>query len=124
MGARGAMGRGEWEERIASDEPDLKLAEGTPLDPLITKKLRRKLEPIFATIVERTVIPIHSGGAELELALDRGYIEVDGSREPINEIEIELKRGDRAEIARIASVSPRQSRSATRRWRRRSEATC
>src|SRR4029077_8663151 len=37
-GARGAMGRDEWEESIASDEPDLKLAEGTALEPLITKK--------------------------------------------------------------------------------------
>jgi inorganic triphosphatase YgiF len=101
-GARGAMGRDEWEESIASDEPDLKLAEGTPLEPLITKKLRRKLKPIFETIVERTVIPVHSGDAELELALDRGHVEADGSREPINEIEIELRRGERTEIARIA----------------------
>ena len=84
------------------DEPDLKLAEGTPLEPLITKKLRRKLKPIFGTIVERTAIPVHSGEAELELALDRGHIEADGSREPINEIEIELKRGERTEIGKIA----------------------
>jgi triphosphatase len=101
-GARGAMGRDEWEKSIASDEPDLKFAEDTALEPLITKKLRRKLKPIFETVVERTAIPVHSGDAELELALDRGYIEANGSREPINEIEIELRRGERTEIARIA----------------------
>jgi inorganic triphosphatase YgiF len=101
-GGRAAIGRGEWGERIASDEPNLKLAEGTPLEPLITKKLRRKLKPIFQTVVERTAIPVHSGEAELELALDRGHIEADGSCEPINEIEIELRRGGRTEIARLA----------------------
>jgi inorganic triphosphatase YgiF len=101
-GARGAMGRGEWEKRIASDEPDLKLAEGTPLEQLITKKLRRKLKPVFETVVERIAIPVHSGDAELELALDRGHIDADGNRELISEIEIELKRGEPTEIARIA----------------------
>ena len=85
--ARGAMGRDEWEQSIASDAPDLKLAKGTPLEPLISKKLRRKLKPIFETVVERTAIPVHYGEAELELALDRGHIEADGSREPISEFD-------------------------------------
>jgi len=36
-GARGAFGRDEWEERIAGDKPDLKLAKGTALEPLAKK---------------------------------------------------------------------------------------
>jgi len=36
-GARGAFGRDEWEERIAGDKPNLKLAKGTALEPLAKK---------------------------------------------------------------------------------------
>src|SRR5438552_12823732 len=45
-GTRGAFGRDEWEEKIDSDTPNLKLADGTALEPLATKKLQRKLKPI------------------------------------------------------------------------------
>jgi inorganic triphosphatase YgiF len=44
-GARGAFERDEWEEEIESDMPNLKLANGTALEPLATKKLRQKLKP-------------------------------------------------------------------------------
>jgi hypothetical protein len=46
-GARDALRRDEWEESIASDEPDLKLAEGTALEPLITKKAAAQAEADF-----------------------------------------------------------------------------
>ncbi len=101
-GARGAFGRDEWEEEIAGDLPDFKLAKGTALEPLATKKRWRKLKPVFETIVERTTIPIRSSEADLELAVDRGQIKARGRREPISEVEIELKHGDRAEIAMVA----------------------
>jgi inorganic triphosphatase YgiF len=98
-GARGSFGRNEWEERIAGDKPVLKLANGTALEPLATKKLQRKLKPEFETVVERAAFPIRSGEADLELAVDHGHIE---AREPVSEIEIELKHGDRSAIATIA----------------------
>jgi inorganic triphosphatase YgiF len=56
-GARGSFGRNEWEERIAGDKPVLKLANGTALEPLATKKLQRKLKPAFETVVERAAFP-------------------------------------------------------------------
>ncbi|HTX23235.1 MAG TPA: CHAD domain-containing protein [Steroidobacteraceae bacterium] len=101
---RAPFGRYEWEQEITGDTPDLKLAHGTALEPLATKKLRRRLKPIFETVIERTTFPIHSEKADLELALDRGHIRVHGSRErePISEIEIEVKRGDPVEIAKLA----------------------
>lgn len=105
-GASGSFERGEWEHEIARDSPDLKLAKGTPLWPLArgrTKKLGRKLKPIFETVVERTIFPIRVDGAEFELALDRGHIRTRGVRhsEPISEIEVELKRGDVRELSKI-----------------------
>ena len=101
-GPRGAFGRDEWEERIAGDKPNLKLANGTALEPLATKKLQRKLKPVFETVVERAAFPIRSGEADLELAVDRGHIKAREWHEPVSEIEIELKEGDRGAIATIA----------------------
>lgn len=101
-GARSAFDRDEWEERIAGDKPNLKLAKGTALEPLATTKLRRKLKPVFETVVERAAFPIRSGEADLEFAVDRGHIKASECREPVSEIEIELKHGDRGAIAMIA----------------------
>jgi triphosphatase len=80
-GARGAFGRDEWEEEVKSDTPDLKLVDGTVLEPLASKKLQRKLNPIFETVVERTIFPIHTGETDLELAVDHGFIKADGRRD-------------------------------------------
>jgi triphosphatase len=101
-GTHGPFGRDEWEEKIDSDTPNLKLADGTALEPLATKKLRRKLKPIFETVVERTTFPIHAGETDLEVAFDHGFIKADGRHEPISEIEIELKHGDPSGIAIVA----------------------
>jgi triphosphatase len=38
--------RDEWEAEIGGEEPDLSLAEGTALEPLLTEKLRRRLKPL------------------------------------------------------------------------------
>ena len=48
-GAAGGLGRGEREDDIKSAQPQLKHAKGTPLAPLVTKKLKRKLRPVFRT---------------------------------------------------------------------------
>ena len=72
------------------------------LEPLASKKLQRKLKPIFETVVERITFPIHSGETDLEVAVDHGFIKADGRREPISEIEIEVKHGDPSGIAMVA----------------------
>src|SRR5690349_12301357 len=38
--------RDEWEAEISSDTPNLSLARGTPLEPLLSRKLRRQLKPV------------------------------------------------------------------------------
>lgn len=101
-GGRGALGRDEWEKEIAGSKPDLKLAKGTALAPLVTKKLHRKLRPIFETVVERVTLPVHSGESDIEIAVDHGYIGAGRAREPISEIEFELKRGSPGDLMHIA----------------------
>ena len=103
-GENGPFGRGEWEYELPGDAPDLKLAKETPLGRFGRRKLKRKLRPIFETVVERTTVPIRADGADLELAIDLGHIKARGVRqhERIAEIEIEVKDGDRLELPRIA----------------------
>src|SRR5215469_2180469 len=102
--AHGPFARGEWEHEIRGKAPDLRLAKKTPLASLATKKLKRKLRPVFETIIDRTIFPIHADGAELELAVDRGHIKARGNRqlERISEIELELKNGAPDALVRIA----------------------
>jgi triphosphatase len=101
-GGRGPLGRDEWEEEVATATPDFSLAKGTALAPLAGKRLRHKLRPIFETAVERLTIPVHSGASDVEVALDRGWIKAGRDRDPINEIELELKSGDLSDVIQLA----------------------
>ena len=67
MRAPRCLPRNEWERDIAGKQPDLDAAHGTALAPLLSKKLRRNLKPMFETHVRRTVYPIHSEGSETQL---------------------------------------------------------
>ncbi|HUO97160.1 MAG TPA: CHAD domain-containing protein [Rhizomicrobium sp.] len=98
----GGFARGEWESEVRTDLPDLAAAGDSPLAKLAGGKLQKKLKPVFETSVMRTAIPLRIGGSEVEIALDRGGIKSGRRRETVSEIEIELKSGDPAEIARLA----------------------
>jgi inorganic triphosphatase YgiF len=100
--ANGISDRNEWEEEVGRAKPDFTRARQTALAPLVTKKLRRRVRPIFETDVQRTVIPVHIGDSELEVAFDRGRIKTGGDHEEISEIEFELKKGKRADLVRLA----------------------
>lgn len=89
--------------------PDLRKASDTPLRKFAAKKLRRKLRPVFKTLVHRTVVPIHAHKAEIELAVDRGKI-VSGRRDiPLAEVELELKNGPRTELFDLARIIERRT---------------
>jgi inorganic triphosphatase YgiF len=92
----------EWETEIDCDQPKLELAHGTALAPLLTTKLTEQLRPVFETCVERLVIPLHIGDSDIELAFDRGRVATVDAKLELAEIEIELKHGDRSEVARLA----------------------
>ena len=103
IGASAALlDRNEWERDIASKQPELDAARDTALEPLLSKKLRRNLKPVFETRVRRTVYPIHSGDSEIELTIDKGKVEAGGQSSPLCEVELELKRGDSADLFKLA----------------------
>jgi len=96
------LGRGEWESQIAGKKPDLNLAKGTALEPLVTRKLRRRLRPLFETRVQRTVYPLVDDAHAIELTVDRGTIDTGKRTVPLCEIELELKRGTAAKLFEVA----------------------
>jgi inorganic triphosphatase YgiF len=100
--AVGLFSRGEWENSITSDTPDLHAARHSPLDSLLTRKLKRALAPVFETRVHRTVLPLDDGDGRIELTLDRGQVRRGRKSAPINEVELELKRGTPADLFRVA----------------------
>ncbi|WFU18380.1 CYTH and CHAD domain-containing protein [Bradyrhizobium sp. CB3481] len=102
------LDRGEWETEIKDGSPDLGEADGTPLEEIASKKLRRKLRPVFKTSVRRITLPIRSKGSEIELAVDRGEITVRGRSSRIEEIELELKRGRPRDLFQLARAVERK----------------
>ncbi|MDF0521570.1 CHAD domain-containing protein [Bradyrhizobium yuanmingense] len=105
----GRFGRGEWETLIESGTPDLTKLNGSPVEAFSSKKLRQKLKPIFKTSVHRVTLPIQRKGSEIELAIDRGKIMVGHRSEPVDEVEIELKRGKPRDLFETADALARRT---------------
>jgi triphosphatase len=99
-----SLSRGEWEHELQSDEPDLRAARGTALEPLLSRKLKRDLEAIFATHVQRTLLPLRSGNSQIELALDEGHVRAGQKSSPLAEVELELKSGKASDLFKAARV--------------------
>jgi triphosphatase len=94
--------RDEWEDEIDGDRPKLSLARQTALAPLLSDDVEKELRPVFETIVERVAMPLRFGRSDIELAFDRGRINTPDHHLSISEFEIELKDGDRRDMAMLA----------------------
>jgi triphosphatase len=98
----GLFDRSEWEHEVKDRDIDLIAASGTALEPLLSVRVRDALRPVFETRVKRTVYQLVRDGSDIEIALDRGEVEAGGRKAPIHELELELKRGEAAELFRLA----------------------
>ncbi|HXL67197.1 MAG TPA: CYTH and CHAD domain-containing protein [Xanthobacteraceae bacterium] len=94
--------RAEWETEIKGARPDLSKAAGTALEPLLEKKVRGPLEPVFETRIARTAFPLHFGRSDIVVALDQGKIDTGRASLPISEVELELTRGKLADLFQLA----------------------
>lgn len=96
--------RMEWEDAIASGHPDFsKITEPALTEIFDDEALRTALIPIFSTEVRRTEWNLtFDNGDQVELALDLGELVVGEKREPINEIELELKGGNAGRLFDLA----------------------
>jgi inorganic triphosphatase YgiF len=94
--------RSEWQTEISGDKPDLRVIDDTPLSKLITKKLRRRLKPIFETRIRRAVYFLNNKKHAIELTFDRGRLDTGDCSIPVCELELELKRGSKDKLFEIA----------------------
>jgi inorganic triphosphatase YgiF len=94
----------EWEREIPNGTLDLDGLEGTALEPLLTPEIRAALRPVFETRVMRHVCRVEQDGSEIEVAIDRGEIATRTHTRPISEVELELKRGKKWALFRLAHV--------------------
>ena len=79
--------------------PCVEIREATGVD---LGELAKRLRPQFETRFMRRAAEIQLDGALIEAALDRGALIAQGRRQPILELELELKRGAPSALARYA----------------------
>jgi inorganic triphosphatase YgiF len=90
----GLARRNEWEVPGLPGEFDFSHVDDKKLRHLL-ESLRAELTPAFTTDFVRNAWLIEpQAGVRIELALDRGWIESEGRRAPICEVELELLEGD------------------------------
>jgi len=126
--APGQTARDEWEVPVPTEALDLAALKTTPAHKLL-KGRRRDLSPRFATTVVRRLRMVELNGALIEAAFDAGELsardpEGGDRREPIYELELELKRGDPAvlfilarRLARDLTIVPVFESKSERGWR-------
>lgn len=101
-GGTGSVRRGEWEHEVSGARPDLNKTGHTPLRDLATRKLPRKLKPVFQTDIHRLAQARRVRKSQIELAVDRGRITAGRRSRPVAELELELKSGHVADLFRLA----------------------
>lgn len=94
--------RSEWEQAIEADQPDLTNVMNTALGPLLTDGVRDALGPVFETRIERTTYHLQQHDTDIVMAIDEGLIIANDLSCPVCEIELELKRGNRSELFKLA----------------------
>lgn len=88
----GLSQRAEYEMTVTRGSPDWTRFSDEAL-ARVPEALREQLVPVFETRFTRTAWQIKSRGAHIEVALDVGEVRAGANREPICEIELELKAG-------------------------------
>ena len=100
----GLSRRNEWE---APTEPGRFDFEALVDDPALASQLTAlaaELVPVFRTDFMRCSWLLEHGGAQVEVALDEGFIGAGASREALLELELELKSGPPEALLDLARV--------------------
>lgn len=101
MPGEGLLSRLEFNHPRSGPELDLRLYQGTPAARVL-ERLAQPLTIRYETQVMRTLRLLRVPGALLEIALDRGFIQASSLQLPVQELEIELKRGSSAALLACA----------------------
>ncbi|MGZ9037417.1 MAG: CYTH and CHAD domain-containing protein [Burkholderiales bacterium] len=86
--------RNEIEAELPGEAPDLSKITNAHLDALFrSSRIAAAVRPVFETSFTRSTRLLELGDAQVEVSLDRGEITCGDRREPLSELELELKRG-------------------------------
>jgi triphosphatase len=98
-----ALDRGEWEAKVDRNLPDIDALKKTPLASFFKKRrVRERLQANFAVEVERLSVTLAIGESRLEAAVDQGSVKAEGRSIPVNELELELKEGEKPALFELA----------------------
>lgn len=95
----GILARQEWEQPAHGATPQIEADH--PLCDALGKDAAQ-LAPSFEILTERSIWEVPGKDAEIELAIDRGEVLAGGASTRFTEMELELKRGDRAAVFALA----------------------
>ncbi|TXR46326.1 CHAD domain-containing protein [Phyllobacterium endophyticum] len=98
LAADGALSRDEWEVAVTTMAPELDRFDDPKVAALISELPRAHLNQVFATKIRRHTLTVDLMEAEIEIAFDRGIIEVGSHLERLSEVELELKQGSPAAL--------------------------
>jgi hypothetical protein len=109
--AGGLHERQEWNIESLGAEPSLDYFDGTTVGPRLREAVSgAPLIPLFCTTFDRTTVTVQKNDSTIEIAVDIGEIVAGDQREPIKEIELELKSGNRTDLlmlgSHVAQISP------------------
>lgn len=109
-----AQDRPEWEVELPDGTPDLR-AFG---DPAVLERtglvLPEELSPVFVSRMQRDSVLVDwpvgkSSTTQIEVDIDVGWLEADGRKEPLAEIELELKQGSPVALFELAQALRRSA---------------
>lgn len=96
--------RAESEARVTGFQPDLsRIDDKAFAEVLRLPRIRDELKPVFVTDFKRSrrLLELDTGTL-IEVSIDRGVIRSGAHVEPMAELELELKAGDRAQLYELA----------------------
>ena len=94
----GYFERDEAEAPLPSSKVDLSVLDRSISSELSEIVGKKALAPRFGSDIRRTLKTLRFHGADIEVALDEGFLFAGKRREPTHEIELELKTGEPAAL--------------------------
>jgi triphosphatase len=100
--AEAPFSRSEMEVRVPSLDPDINLFSEEIAGELSRVIEGRPLEPKFETQIKRRLRCLNLERSVIEVAFDEGFVVVGDRRQPLTEVELELKAGEETALYELA----------------------
>ena len=102
LAGSGLFDRDEWESKITGEQPEVAAWAGTPVPSILGDRGVDTLAPVFSTAVQRTIRLWKERTSLVEISLEQGELVAGDFCEPIDEVELELKKGKVTDLFSVA----------------------